>query len=234
MTVTTQAELDAALAAKKTNIECCGAAEFSISGSATVRAYGSATVWAYDSATVRAYGSATVWASMLVRVLVASIYVTITAGATVAVQVECAGKPKIKGGIVIRAKTALTIRAWADDWGATIEGKGKAASILMGKALDADMKSPHGMAYLSGTTVTAPDWDGGKAECGAGLHACALAGISRDRFHPEAKRYALLRVKLSDCRKPQASDQYPNKLKFSKCEVVAECDEFNRPLKSQP
>ena len=232
MRVTTQAELDAAIAAKRTDIECVGSAEFLIYGSATVWAYGSATVWASDSATVRASGSATVWASMLVRVLVASVYVAVTASATVAVQVECSGKPKIRGGIVIRAKIALTIRAWADSWGATIEGKGKAASILLGKALDADMKSPHGLAYLPGTTVTAPDWDKGQAECGGGLHACSLAGISRDKFYAGAKRYALLRVKLSDCRKPQASDEYPNKLKFRSCYVVAECDEFNRPLKS--
>jgi len=165
---------------------------------------------------------------MLVRVLVASIHVIVTAGATVAIQVECTGKPKVKGGVVIRAKTALTVRAWADNYGATIEGKGKAASILMGKALNADMKSPHGTVYTPGTTVTAPDWDGGKAECGGGLHACTLAGISRDSYYNKAKRYALLRVKLTDCRKPQKGDQYPNKLKFRTCEVVCECDEFNR------
>src|SRR5512138_1155330 len=58
-TVRTQAELDAAIAAKKTDIECSGTAEFSISGSATVCASGSATVRAYSSATVWASDSAT-------------------------------------------------------------------------------------------------------------------------------------------------------------------------------
>ncbi|MFZ1285644.1 MAG: hypothetical protein WAR57_01240, partial [Candidatus Phosphoribacter sp.] len=61
-TVTTQAELDAALAANADNIAIRSPRGMwlHVYGSATVEAYGSATVWAYGSATVWAYDSSTV------------------------------------------------------------------------------------------------------------------------------------------------------------------------------
>ena len=71
ITVTTQDELDAALAAHKDDrqatilIDSPQGVWLHLRGSvmASVMASGSATVWAHDSATVMAYGSATVWAS---------------------------------------------------------------------------------------------------------------------------------------------------------------------------
>ena len=57
--VKTQVELDAALAAGKTDvvIDSPRGVWLTVSGSATVRAWGSATVRAWDSATVRAWDS---------------------------------------------------------------------------------------------------------------------------------------------------------------------------------
>jgi hypothetical protein len=108
-TVTTQAELDAALAKRVSTIIIDSPRgvwlTISDSGSATVRASGSATVRAWDSATVRASDSATVaaWGSATVR---ASDSATVEAGWDSA---------------TVRAWGSATVEAWGS---ATVEASG--------------------------------------------------------------------------------------------------------------
>ena len=113
--VTTQAELDAALADASVDwieirsergvwveLVSSGSATVTAYGSATVRAYGSATVTAYDSATVTAYGSATVTASGSATVT-ASDSATVTASGSATVRAS--------GSATVTAYDSATVRA---------------------------------------------------------------------------------------------------------------------------
>ena len=115
-TVTTQAELDAALAAGAESI-IIGSSRgvwLTISDSATVRASGKATVEAYDSATVEAYGSATVRA-----------YGSATVEAYDSATVEAYGSATVRayGSATVRASDSATVEA-SDS--ATVRASGKA------------------------------------------------------------------------------------------------------------
>ena len=158
-TVTTQAELDAALADESLHeydeilIQSPHGVWLEIStsatGSATVSATGSATVHAYGSATVHAYGSATVRASKYVAVHLYSAKVTHT------------------GGVLIDVTDLdLTDTATWLDYTGTEHTDGK---VTLYKAVDDQWLSPHGARYEPGTTTIAPDWRA-DAECGHGLH----------------------------------------------------------------
>ncbi len=144
-TVTTQAELDAALAehvstiiidsprgvwltisdsgsatvraSDSATVRAYDSAAVRASGSATVRAYASATVWAYDSATVAAYGSATVRASGSATV---AAYGSATAWASGSATVWASDSATVRasGSATVRASDSATV--WAYD-SATVE-----------------------------------------------------------------------------------------------------------------
>jgi uncharacterized cupin superfamily protein len=159
--------------------------------SATVEAWGSATVRAGDSATVEAWGSATVRAVAAVQVRALGT-AQITAGDHVAVTRQSPGA-KISGGIVIEIPPIKTAAEWCDYHG--VEVKRGIATLF--KALDEDFQSGHGFSYKPGTKPEAPDWDGGKKECGGGLHfsptpAQALA------FNGSAKKFVACPVRVKD------------------------------------
>lgn len=84
------------------------------------------------------------------------------------------------------------------------------------KAVRHDYRSAHGLAYVPGTTPIAPDWDGGKEECGGGLHFSPSAAGAKG-FDDEATRFLSCQVRLSDMRAPKADDSYPSKIKASGC-----------------
>jgi hypothetical protein len=194
-------------------------AQVRASDSAQVTAYGSAQVTAYGSAQVRAYGSAQVTAYDSAQV---------TASKFCAITIPMDSHVGCKGGVLIRVRPVRTLREWCDYWNAKVTGTGKTATVRLYKATLAGHKSPHGMTYVPGTTVTAPDWDGGTAECGYGLHACSDPILSAGYVSATVQHYVVLSVRLTDCRKPQVSDSYPNKLKFRTCKVVTECDAWGK------
>jgi hypothetical protein len=117
--VTTQAELDAALAkaGPLDLIVCRGSGHFSVRGSATVRASGSATVEASDSATVRASGSATVraWGSATVEAWGSA---TVRAWDSATVRASDSATVRASGSATVRASGSATVRAWGS---ATVE-----------------------------------------------------------------------------------------------------------------
>jgi hypothetical protein len=125
-TVTTQAELDAALAKRVSTIIIDSPRgvwlTISDSGSATVRASGSATVEAWDSATVAASGSATVAASG-----------SATVEAWVSATVAASGSATVRasGSATVEAWDSATVAAWDS---ATVRASGSATVEAWGSA----------------------------------------------------------------------------------------------------
>lgn len=120
---------------------------------------------------------------------------------------------QISGGkqTKVRLKTS---KGWCDYYGVEIR---KGIATLF-KAIDDDYSTPtartKNIFYKPGDRPSAPDWDGGKDECGGGLHASChpLAAL---RFNPTAKKFVALPVRLKDF-KPYPQAQYPDKVKFEK------------------
>ena len=122
-TVTTQAELDAALvdgvdridihseAGVWLTVTATGSATVTATGSATVTAYDSATVTAYGSATVTAYGSATVTATGSATVT-ATGSATVTAYDSATVRAYDSATVRAYGSATVRATGSATVRAY--------------------------------------------------------------------------------------------------------------------------
>jgi hypothetical protein len=175
------------------------------SDSSQVTAYGSSQVRAYDSSQVRAYDSSQVRASDSSQVT-ASGSSQVMASKFVAVTVH--GKSvKRTGGVLICVPPIRTPKQWCEFYGVSIKG----GVALVFKAVNEDYTSPHGANYAPGETPAAKDWDGGKLECGYGLHfsprpSAALA------FHPDAKRFVACPVLLKEI-VVHPNGTYPEKVK---------------------
>ncbi len=129
------------------------------------------------------------------------------------------GRLIIEGGNVIdmAALDQEDPQTWCDLHGVeVIDGE-----AVLYKALDADLRSPHGFAYPIGETVEAPDWRDSNA-CGAGLHAGPTPRAARWYFIG-AVRFAELRVPLEWLR-PIVDGGAP-KAKFRTGRVVAEVND---------
>ena len=178
--VTTQQQLDAALAAGDESIIIGSSAGvwLRLSGSATVTAYDSATVTASDSATVRASDSATVEASSHVAVHLHS------------------GHAKVSGGVLIdHAALDLTDpQAWCDYHGVPVAD----GIATVHKAVGDSWSTDRGTDYSPGTLPACDDWTDNN-DCGGGLHFSPHPWQSRD-YYPDATRYVAVGVALADLR----------------------------------
>jgi hypothetical protein len=214
----TQADLDALIARKDSNerARLGGAARFIVWGSSHVEAWGSSHVEAWESSHVVARGSSHVeaWGSSHV---VASQYV--------AVHKHGSG-PQITGsGVVIAVPKPANAIEWCAFYGASIEGD----VALLYKAVTDQYRSGYRFSYEPGTSPSAPDWDGGKAECGGGLHFCAhpLDALS---FHPAATKFVRCPVLISEIAVHPNAD-YPSKIKAPRvCGPIVEVDRYGKPL----
>jgi hypothetical protein len=223
-TVTTQTELDQAIADGVTDIVIRSepGVWLEASGSATVSASDSATVSASGSATVRAFGSVTVYASDSATVY-AFGSVTVSAGTHVAVHLH-SGHATIDGGVLIdHATIDLTDAAvWCAYHGVAVSD----GHATLYKAVRDDLRSAHGTAYPVGETVACDDWaDDG--ECGHGLHLSPHPSLARD-YDAEATRYLECSVSITDLRPlngPGAA-----KCKTPRLVVMREVDEWCRRI----
>lgn len=141
--------------------------------------------------------------------------VIVAARSTVSVNAE--GKARITGTRRIQRIRRDTPAAWCDYYGLEV----RRGIVTLYKALNDDFKSPHGVSYAPGATPEAKDWDGGREECGAGLHFSPHPRMARD-FHMGAKRYAACPVRLKDI-VVHKDAAYPEKVKASR--VAAACYE---------
>jgi hypothetical protein len=185
----------------------------------TVEAYGSSqpTVEAYDSSqpTVVAYDSSQprVVAYGIVQLCVKGA-VKVTAAAAVAIAV-LGGSPLITGGGFVSRKDISTPAKWCDFYGARVSG---GVAILF-KAVKQDFTPPchagNGVVYTPGTSPVAPDWDGGKKECGGGLHFSPTIPATL-KFHSDNPRWMACPVALADL-VVHPDGQYPEKVKARGC-----------------
>ncbi len=139
--------------------------------------------------------------------------------ATVAVLIR-GTKAKVRGGKQTRIKLK-TAADWCGFYGVPI----KRGIAVLFKAVRDDFKtSQHGFLYQPGTTPSAPDWDGGKQECGGGLHFSPSPNAARE-FDGGATKYIACPVKVSEIA-IHPDGQYPQKCKAPR--VCAPCWEVDR------
>ena len=218
--VTTQAELDSALAAGaegiiiaspagvwlnvsgsatvvasgSATVRAYDSATVAASGSATVRAFGSATVVAYDSATVRASGSATVraYGSATVRAYGSA---TVTASAHVAVHIHSA-HVVATGGVIIDVPGLDLSDAvsWCAHHG--VEVVDGVATVY--KAVDDAWTTSRGTDYSPGSLPTALDWRDDHKH-GGGLHFSPWPWQALE-YHPGATRFVAVGVAIETLR----------------------------------
>lgn len=174
-----------------------------------VEAFDQVTVRAYDSSTVRASGSSTVHASGSSTVR-ASKYVGVTIHSNHA---------KVEGGNQIKLPRLDTPEKWCEFYDVEV----KDGVAILFKAVDEKFCSKYGTSYLPGTAPEAPDWDGGRAECGGGLHFSPRPYMAMS-FNPEAVNFVACPVSLSEMAvHPDGS--YPEKVKAPRvCAPVWQCD----------
>ena len=87
--------------------------------------------------------------------------------------------------------------------------------VVLFKAVNENFMSERGGYYTPGTIPIAADWDGGKMECGAGLHFCATPAMAKT-FNQAATRFVACPIKLSDIA-IHADAEYPHKVKARGC-----------------
>ena len=186
-------------------------------GSATVRAYGTATVRAYGSATVHATGSTTVHAYAMAVVLALAATVTVRAAGMASVIRDAPCSMVSVGAMVsVTDRMISGLAPWAAAYGCERAPDGR---LRLYKWVGCDGYSSHGFRYVVGS-VEAPDWDAdGARDCGGGLHACASL---RDAlgYHGSVGHAVEILVADEDVRSPRPTDNYPDKLRFRRGEVV--------------
>ena len=135
---------------------------------------------------------------------------------------QCAAQ--IVGGVLIKVPKPTTPLEWCAFYGGKIEGE---VAILY-KAVRDDYRSAHGMLYAPGTTPEAPDWDGGLAECGGGLHFTADPIIAKINFDSDATRFVACPVALADI-VVHPNPEYPFKVKARRVAApIYEVDRYGR------
>ena len=177
-----------------------GTARFVIGGSSHVVAWGSSHVEAWESSHVEA--------SQFVAIHRHSLNASIAGN-----------------GVLIDVLRPTTVTEWCAFYGVPVNG----GHVVLFKAVRDDYRSGHGFSYDPGRAAEAPDWDGGEAECGGGLHFVPHPSMGLE-FDREATRFIACPVALADLRPPRADDSYPHKLKARRCGVVTECDRTGKPL----
>jgi hypothetical protein len=239
--VRTQAELDKAL--KKTNggskelVVCLGKGRFVVEGSSSVVARGSSSVVARESSSVVARGSSSVeaYGSSSVRAFMRS-QVKATMSAVV---MQHSAAAKIKGGRILDMKPPASAEEWCEFHGVEIRKGGGLNRKLAGqdvailfKALDAGFSATRGVTYEPGSTPSAPDWDGGKQECGGGLHFSPHPKMAKE-FNSDPTHFVACPVLVSEI-VVHPDSRYPQKVKAPRvCAPVWEVDQDGKKLASE-
>jgi hypothetical protein len=130
------------------------------------------------------------------------------------------GKSDIDGGVIFQIGPIKTPEEWCAAYRVPVVG---GVAILF-KAVDSNFKAnQNGFDYTPGTTPVAPDWDGGKEECGGGLHFSPRPSEAL-AFNTGAKKFVACPVNLADIA-VHPNPQWPSKVKAKGCcAAVWECD----------
>ncbi len=178
-------------------------------GNSSVKARENSFVKAYENSSVEARGNSSVkaWGNVFVR-LFNCLKIEISISVIV---MRHNKKIKVDGGTVIDGLKPQNAREWCDFYGIKINN-GKA---VLFKAVDINYDSYRGFSYSPRTIPVAPDWDGGKKECGNGLHFSSHPRIANSFFN-SAVRFLACPINLSDIA-VHPDGKYPKKIKARGC-----------------
>jgi hypothetical protein len=166
--------------------------------------------WESSAPSLKAFGYCQVRASGKVKIKAFGKTVCIT----------CDKLVKVCGGIIIRKKPISSVLAWCNYYGVEVKNN----KVVLFKSVGDDYQSPKGGNYTPKTIPVASDWDGGKAECGGGLHFSPHPKMARE-FNERGTKFVACPIAIKDFRKPKESDDYPHKIKARGCcAPVWECD----------
>ena len=126
--------------------------------------------------------------------------------ATVSVLIE-GTRAKVSGGHKVRAKKS-TAAEWCAYYGVAVK---RGVAVLFKAVSDDFRTAQRHFEYRPGTAPSAPDWDGGKEECGGGLHFSPRPEMARE-FDALATRFIACPVRLKDI-VVHPEGQYPQKIK---------------------
>ena len=239
--VRNQAQLEKAL--KKTGngrdelIYCIGGGHFTLRGNstATLRENSTATLWENSTATLRENSTATLrenstatlWGNSTARAWDRSA----VDAAKNSVVLQHSPAAKIKGGRLLKMPRPETGAEWCEFYGVEIRKGGGLDRKLAGqdvailfKALGPDFISSHRCAYTPGTTPSAADWDGGREECGGGLHFSPHP-LMAEEFHEGPDHFVACPVLVSEI-VVHPDGVYPQKVKAPR--VCAPCWEVDK------
>ena len=136
---------------------------------------------------------------------------------TVSVLIE--GGAMVSGGKQTRFEQASTAAEWCDLYGV----KPTNGVVTLYKAVSDSYESSKGFYYKPGSTPTAPDWDGGKQECGCGLHFVPRPAMGL-RYNNSATKFIACPVRLEDI-VVHLDAEYPDKVKAAR--TCGECWEVD-------
>ena len=217
---------------------CVKAGNIAIVIGCHVVAWGNSSVEARESSSVVAWGNSSVvawenssvvaWGNVFIRLFGA---LKINASAHVVIMLH--GKAKqIIGGKRIKANKPKTPQEWCSHHGVSV----KDGIATLFKAVDEDYSTSKArkvnVFYKPGEVPIAPDWDGGKAECGGGLHFSPTPYLALS-FNYDAKKFVACPVELKDISVHPDGD-YPDKVKAKGCcAPVYEVDRKGNRLTSE-
>jgi len=188
-------------------------------GSSHAELWGSSHAVLQDSSHAEAFGN------VFIRLFSC---LKIKAGRHVVIIDHGENKSKITGGIIIKAYKPKTALQWCLHWGVKAEKK---IAILF-KGVGEKYMSVKGGNYTPKTIPVALDWDGGKAECGGGLHFSPLPKMTRQFCAPV--KYIACPVALEDIA-VHPDGEYPEKVKARGCcAPVWEVNENGVKIEEQP
>ena len=125
----------------------------------------------------------------------------------------------IEGGVVIPPAQITSPAEWCAYYGVEV----KDGVAILFKGVRDDYRTQRGFAYVPGTSPEAPDWDGGKEECGGGLHFSPRPRSTLE-FDREATRFVACPIALADL-VVHPDGELPQKVKAPR--VCAPCWEVN-------
>ena len=221
VTVTTQAELDAAtVAGERVRVD----RTWRDNASAVLWGNARAVLWDNASAVLRGNASADLWGNA--RAVLRDNARADLSRWTCAWRHSTGASTTGPGHVIDMTTVDLTDpAAWCEHVGATVvDGR---ATLF--KALDGDLTAGHSdtlTRYLPGSTVTAPDFAADN-RYGRGLHLAPTTSCATS-YRVDAKRWVRVEVPVGELR--PILDGGPAKCKVRSCVVVAEVDRYGRDV----
>ena len=167
------------VARENSSVEAWGNSSVEAWENSSVVAWGNSSVVAWENSSVEARENSSVVAKGAAHVVArGACKVVATALVTIAI---LSAHATLDGGIQVIIPDIDNGEAWCDYHGVDVVD----GVATLYKGVDKEWRGPHGadIAYPPGSMPAAPDWDGGKEECGGGLHFYPHWSLARGNAH---------------------------------------------------